>query len=294
MKKLLALLLALVLTLSLAACAGGNDLEAAAREIERITGEKTTAEDVKAAMEDLEALSGEKVTAQDVVDFTREMYELLDGDDSNDGDDEPDAEAWPLADIPQWPVAEGLSWNNYYGDDQTDIYVTGGPEEMETWLAELREVGFNGYFWGGKTLYYINENYQVSLDDRGAAEGQYHLVIRSGEMELGLPAELQGLFPDYNGDGAVIYGGSEEYDGVTRYFFTVAGETEEGGQRYLQTLIDDGFVSENDGYYSDAAGYYYKTVDGQQLGYESEEYWYDFDTETGTGEAGFCLSVGPG
>ncbi len=75
MKKTIALILAALLLFSFVAC-GGNDLAAAAREIERITGEKTTVEDVKQAIEDLEALSGEKVTAEDVVQFTREMYEL--------------------------------------------------------------------------------------------------------------------------------------------------------------------------------------------------------------------------
>ena len=77
MKKLIALLLAALMLFSLVAC-GSNDLAAAAKEIERITGEKTTVEDVKQAMEELEALSGEKVTVADVVDFTREMYEFAD------------------------------------------------------------------------------------------------------------------------------------------------------------------------------------------------------------------------
>ena len=41
MKKLIALLLAALMLFSLVAC-GSNDLAAAAKEIERITGEKTT------------------------------------------------------------------------------------------------------------------------------------------------------------------------------------------------------------------------------------------------------------
>ncbi len=75
MKKIIVLLLAVLLMVSLVSC-GNSELKAAAKEIEEITGEKTTVEDVKEAIEELEALSGEKVTAEDVVEFTRDMYEL--------------------------------------------------------------------------------------------------------------------------------------------------------------------------------------------------------------------------
>lgn len=288
MKKFLALFLAAVMLLSLAACGGGNGLAAAAREIEAITGEKTTADDVKEAMEQLEALSGEKVTAQDVVDFTREMYELVGGF----SDYEPADEEWPFNDIPEWPVTEGLSWANYYGENQIDLFVSGGEAEMDAWLKELRDIGFNGYFWEGDELDYYNNNYHIYLDDR-AGEGEYHLVIRSGDMELGFPAEIQGLFPDYNGDGVLLFSGEEDYDGELCYFFNALGETEEGGQRYLQALKEAGFESGSDSYYSGAGGYYYKTAGGQKIGYASEEYWYEFDEETGTGWADFCLTVAP-
>lgn len=289
MKKLYALLLTLTMLLSLAACGGGNDLAAAAREIQEITGEKTTADDVKEAMEQLEALSGEKVTAQDVVDFTREMYEFAGGGDSG----EPDDEEWPFDDIPEWPVAEGLSWEDYYGENQIDLFVSGGKDEMNAWLEELRKAGFNGYFWGADDLEYYSENYWIRLDDRGAGENEYHLVITSGDMELGFPEEIQGLFPDYNGDGVLTFGGEEDYDGKTYYLFNALGETEAGGQRYLQALKDAGFESKSDSHYSGASGYYFKSAGGQRLGYESEEYWYEFDEETGTGWADFGLTVEP-
>ena len=75
MKKLIALLLAALMLFSLVAC-GGNDLAAAAKEIEKITGEKTTVEDVQEIIDSLELLSDEDVSAEDAVEFVREMYEL--------------------------------------------------------------------------------------------------------------------------------------------------------------------------------------------------------------------------
>ena len=78
MKKLFALLLAAMMLFSLTAC-GGGEYAAAAKEIEAITGEKTTASDVKEAIEQLSALSGEKMTAEEFVEFTRGMYALAGG-----------------------------------------------------------------------------------------------------------------------------------------------------------------------------------------------------------------------
>ena len=116
-------------------------------------------------------------------------------------------------------------------------------------------------------------------------------MIRSGDMELGFPEEIADLFPAYNGDGALVYGGMEEYDGKEYYFFQAVGETEEGGKRYLQALKDAGFEPENDYTYSGAGGYYYKTEGGKRIGYASEEYWYELDNATGTGQADFSLTV---
>lgn len=288
MKKLFALALALVMVLSLAAC-GGNDLQAAAREIEKITGETTTVDDVKEAMEQLEALSGEKVTAQDVVDFTRDMYELADGDWS---DYEPEDKAWPFDDIPAWPVAEGLSYSEYSG--KLAVFVTGGEDEMNAWLEQLRGAGFNGYYWSSQgEMEYYSDNHGIYLDDDRSSEGEFCLMISTGDMELGFPEEIQGLFPEYNGDGVLLFGGAEDFgEGEIGYMFTAVGETEAGGQRYLQALKDAGFQPKyEDSHYYGAGGYYNKTEGGKTIGYASEEYWYEFDDETGTGTADFSLTI---
>lgn len=287
MKKFLALLLAAMMLLSLAAC-GGNEYDAAAKEIEEITGEKTTAADVKEAIKELEELSGEKMTAEEFVEFTRSMYALASGD----WDEyEPEDEAWPFADIPEWPVAEGLTWEDYYGENQIDVFAKGSEDDINAWVEDLRGAGFKGYYWGGDELEFYIDDYWIYLDDRGTGDGEFHLVIRSGDMELGFPDEIEDLFPAYNGDGALVYGGMEEYDGEKYYFFQAVGETEEGGKRYLQALKDMGFESESDSPYSGAGGYYYKTQGGKRIGYASEEYWYMFDDATGTGQADFSLTV---
>lgn len=285
MKKRFAFLLAAVMLLSFAACSGGNDLEAAAREIEKITGETITADDVKQTMEQLEALLGQTVTAQDVVDFTREMYDLAGG--------ETTTEEWPLYDIPAWPVAEGLNWDDFYGENQIDIYVKGSEADMDAWLEELRALGFKGYYWGDDDLEYYSEHYWITLDDSGTGDGAYHLVVRHGDMNLGIPAVIADLFPAYNGDGVLVYDFYEESDGRSCYFFSALGETKEGGQRYLQALKDAGFEPGSDTGSAGAGGCYYKTVDDQKIGYESKEYWDEFDEETGTGSAEFCLTVAP-
>ena len=289
MKKILALLLAGLVVLSFASC-GSNEYEAAAQELTKITGQKTTAEDVKEAIADMEALTGEKMSVEEFIEFTRSMYSLVDGSGLNGEDDKPESDEWPFEDIPEWPVAEGLEWNNWYGDDRTDLYVKGGIDEMNAWLAELEKEGFGGYFWAGDDLEYYSEKYIVRLEDRSAEEGEYHLVISKSDVTLGFPEEISSLFPPYNGDGVLVYGGSEEYDGETYYMFNVVGETKEGGLRYLQKLKDLGFESDSD-YYREPEGYYYKTVNGKTLGYACEEYWYMFDDETQTGWADISLTV---
>ena len=287
MKKILAILIAGLMLVSLVSC-GSNQYEAAAKELTEITGQKTTAEDVKQAIEDMEALTGEKMSVEEFIEFTRSMYSLVDG--SSAGDDEPESDEWPFKDIPEWPVAEELEWNNWYGEDRTDLYVKGGIDEMNAWLAELEKEGFGGYFWEGDELEYYSEKYTVRLDDRGAEEGKYHLVITESDITLGYPDEIKSLFPSYNGDGVLLYGGCDEYDGETYYMFNALGETKEGGLRFLQKLKDLGFEADSD-YYREPEGYYYKTVDGKVLGYACEEYWYDFDDTTQTGWADFSLTV---
>ena len=287
MKKLFALLLAAMMLLSLTAC-GGGEYAAAAKEIEAITGEKTTASDVKEAIEQMSALSGEKMTAEEFVEFTRGMYALASGDWSSY---EPEDDEWPFDDIPEWPVAEGLNWEDYYGEDQIDIFAKGSEDDIKAWVEKLRADGFKGYYWGGDELEFYVDNYYIYLDDQGTGDGEFHLVIRSGDMELGIPKELEDLFPAYNGDGALVYGGMDEYDGEQYHYFMAVGETEEGGQRYLQVLKNAGFEPENDYTYFGAGGYYYKTEGGKQIGYASEEYWYEFDDATGTGQADFSLTV---
>ena len=288
MKKLLSIILAGLMLLSLAAC-GSNEYEAAAKELTELTGQKTTAQDVKDAIADMEELTGEKMSVEEFVEFTRSMYSLVDG--SGADEYEPEDDEWPFNDIPEWPVAEGLNWNNWYGEGRTDLYVKGGIDEMNSWLSELKAEGFGGYFWEGDELEYYSEKYWIRLDDSGAEEGEYHLVITEGDMEIGIPDEIRSLFPSYNGDGVLLFVGSEEYDGETYYMFNALGETEEGGKRYLQKLKDLGFEAKYDSVYSGAGGYYYKTVDGKTLGYASEEYWYMFDNETQTGWADFSLTV---
>lgn len=287
MKKLLALLLAAVMLFSLVSC-GSNEYEAAAKELTELTGQKTTAQDVKDAIADMEELTGEKMSVEEFVEFTRSMYSLVDG--SGAGEYEPEDDEWPFNDIPEWPVAEGLDWNNWYGEDRTDLYVKGGIDEMNAWLAELKKEGFGGYFWEGDELEYYSERYWIRLDDSGAEEGEYHLVITEGDMEIGFPDEIRSLFPSYNGDGVLLFAGSEEYDGETYYMFNALGETKEGGLRFLQKLKDLGFADDS-GYYNEPEGYYYKTVDGKTLGYACEEYWYMFDDATQTGWADFSLTV---
>ena len=287
MKKILAILIAGLMLVSLASC-GSNQYEAAAKELTEITGQKTTAEDVKQAIEDMEALTGEKMSVEEFIEFTRSMYSLVDG--SGLGEDEPESDEWPFKDIPEWPVAEELEWNNWYGEDRTDLYVKGGIDEMNSWLAELEKEGFGGYFWEGDELEYYSEKYIVRLEDRGAEEGKYHLVITESDITLGYPDEIKDLFPSYNGDGVLLYGGCDEYDGETYYMFNALGETKEGGLRFLQKLKDLGFEDDS-GYYNEPEGYYYKTVDGKTLGYACEEYWYDFDDAKQTGWADFSLTV---
>lgn len=287
MKKILAILIAGLMLVSLASC-GTNQYEAAAKELTEITGQKTTAEDVKQAIEDMEALTGEKMSVEEFIEFTRSMYSLVDG--SGLGEDEPESDEWPFGDIPEWPIAEELEWNNWYGEDRTDLYVKGGIDEMNSWLAELKAEGFGGYFWEGDELEYYSEKYWIRLDD-GADEGEYHLVITENDMKIGIPDEIRSLFPSYNGDGVLLYNGCDEYEGETYYMFSALGETEEGGKRYLHKLKDLGFEAKYDSDYSGAGGYYYKSVDGKILGYASEEYWYDFDDATQTGWADFSLTV---
>ena len=290
MKRFLALLLAAMMLLSLAACGGGSsELKQAAEELSEITGETVTVDDVKELMEELEALSGEKVTAADAVEFTRSMYALTTGDWE---DYEPEDDEWPFDDLPAWPVAEGLDWADYYGDGQIDIFAKGTEEDLQSWLAQLREEGFKGYYWSDDAeLEFYREDYWIYLDDRGAGEGEFHLVVRGGAMELGFPEEIAHLFPAYNGDGALVYGGMDEYDGEKYYYFNAVGETEEGGLRYLQTLIDAGFETEDGDYYRAPEGYYYKTQGDLITGYAAEDYWYMLDDATGTGWADFCLTV---
>ncbi len=288
MKKILVLMLAAMMLLSFASCTS-NKYEAAAKQLTELTGEKTTANDVKEAIEQMEELTGEKMTVEEFIEFTQGMYQLADGL----GEYEPEDDEWPYKDIPEWPVAEGLEWNNYYGEDRIDLYVKGGIDEMNLWLAELKKEGFGGYFWEGDELKYYSEKYWIRLDDRGADEGEYHLIITEGDMKIGFPDEIKSLFPDYNGDGMLLYGGSEDYDGEIYYFFSALGETEEGGKRYLQKLKDLGFEDIYESYYNEPEGYYYKTVNGKTIGYASEEYWYMFDEETQTGSADFCLTVKP-
>ena len=290
MKKLFALILALTVLLSLAACGGGDsELKEAARELEAITGEPVSVEEVKEALADLEEMTGEKVTVEELIEFTRSMYALANGD-WTEGEQEDDG--WPFADIPAWPTTEGLQVYDYY-EGQKNIFVTGGPEEMDAWLSSLRDVGFGGYFWDNEELEYFSMDYCIRLEDRGTEEGQYQLVISENDMTLGIPEEIADLFPAYNGDGVLLYGGSDEYDGETVYYFNALGETKEGGLRYLDTLKAAGFEDIYDSYYFPPEGYYYKTEGGKTFGYAAEEYWYDFDDETQTGWADFCLTVKP-
>ena len=286
MKKLVVSLLMGIMVFSFTAC--GNEYKEAAEKIEEITGQETTAEDIKEAIEEMEELTGEEMTVEEFIEFTESMYALAEGDWE---DYEPEDEDWPYKDIPEWPVAEGLNWADYYGEGQIDIFVTGGEDEMNEWLAELRKEGFKGYFWEGDELEYYSDNYWIYLEDRGAEEGQYHIVVREGDMELGYPEELEDYFPEYNGDGALLYGGMDEYDGECYYYFSAIGETEEGALRYFNTLVEKGFETEDGDYYSAPEGYYYKTVGGKTVGYVAEDYWYDFDDETQTGWGDFCLTV---
>ena len=267
-KKLFLLLLVLVMMFSLIACGGKAPSGGKDQPEEKNDGE-VTAEEMEEAMEVLEEL------AEDLEDY------------------EPADDEWPFRDIPEWPVAEGLNWGDYYGENQIDIFAKGSEDDMLAWVEALRGADFKGYYWGGDDLEFYIDNYWIYLDDRGTGDGEFHLVVRSGDMELGFPEEIEGLFPAYNGDGALVYGGSEEYDGEAYYFFSAVGETEEGGQRYLQALKDAGFASESDAPYSGAGGYYYKTEGGQRIGYASEEYWYEIDEATGTGWADFSLTVAP-
>lgn len=288
MKKLFALLLAAVMVLSLAACSGGGELSKAAKEIEKITGKATTVDDIKEAMEQLEAMSGKKVTAQDVVDFTREMYGLMEDDPDNDGDDgdkdTPDSDEWPLADVPAWPVTEDLFWGTRGGN--MEISVKGSESDLQTWAQNLKQAGFAGYV-GNYDSGFLSSKYRLWVDNNNAGDG-YVIEVRIPEDEVifGLPDELKGLFPEYVGEGTLIYGWDEDYDGMKAYYFDVYGETEEHCRDYIAALEAAGFVNQYpDSTYTGGGGYFFKEVDGKKLGYQVEEYWYD------TGYAEIVLTV---
>ena len=140
MKKLLALLLAAMMIFSLAACGGGgaNSLEAAAQEIEKITGEKTSVEDVQQIIDELSALSSEEVTPQDAVDFIREMYELSD-DLVNETDGWPTDGYGSLIPEPDWEyeIRENKEGSFIVGFDEKSW------NEALPYIEKLKEAGFD-------------------------------------------------------------------------------------------------------------------------------------------------------
>ena len=280
MKRLLAL--ALILLLGLAACGGNAELAKAAKEIEEITGQKTTPQDVQEAIDQMSALSDKKVTAQDIVDLARGADALANGLDM-----ETPSEEWPLPDIPAWGTADGLFWSEEEGE--YTISVQGGDAERTQWAAELEKAGFKG-FDEQPDLHYYKDGYEVELDENYG--GSYRITISKDRVQTGLPEEIASLFPEYNGDGVLTFNGKDEQDGVQYYTFSAMGETREGAARYVQALIDAGFTEDDEGgYYEPPTGYYYKPAGGKKLGYQVEEYWYSWNEDAGKGWGDVYLSI---
>ena len=247
MKKLFTLLLALVMALSLAAC-GGNDTP------------------------DASGSSGSGTSHQ--------QEQPGNNGDGNNKEEKPDSDEWPLKDVPEWPGTEGVRWFHGNEENEFEISAQGNDDDLQTWIALLKDAGFVGYENAAKIHYIGNEcSIYASAKDVG-----FRITITTEqEFTFGLPEELKGLFPEYVGDGTVVFMyaeefyGDEDYEGTLGYYFNIYDETEEGSKEYLNALENAGFVNQ----YPDSKGntggegHYFKEADGKRLGYQVSEYWSD-------------------
>ena len=157
---------------------GENEYAAAAKQIEEMTGEKTTADDVKKAIEELEQTSGEKMTPEEFVAYTRELNERWYDPDIADNE-------WPFKDLPRWPnEKKGWFWNDQHGENRVDVFVIGDEKYMDQWLEELRAIGFDGEFDAEEeVLDYRKDDYHISLITEYVGQNEYHIVVTKGAAQ---------------------------------------------------------------------------------------------------------------
>lgn len=194
---------------------------------------------------------------------------------------------WPLSTVPAWG-GESVRW--FYGTEKTiyEINAKGTDENYDAWISALKEAGFVGYRNEAKIQYY-GKDCKVYASSR---DGSYKIEIETEKKYVfGLPDEIKALFPEYKGDGTLMYLNTREfsdddYPGTIGYIFYVFDETETGSKEYLKALEAAGFTNDYpDSSYTGGGGYYFKETDGKRLGYQVEEYW------RGEGYAEIILTV---
>ena len=297
MKKILTITLIISMIITITAC-GGSSYDRAASEISRISGQKVTAADVKESIKQMEKMTGKKIKPEELVEFYKDMSSLADGL-TGDGGSFWDSgsgshEEWPpLKDIPKWAESEAVSWNNYQNEDHYSILAGGSEEVLSDWIKALEDKGFKGFNAGYEAEYHT-KNCSIYIDEHENSDDyNYYITIETNrENEIGFPDELKGVMPEYSGDGVLFCVDTyEESEDEIYYTFSVVGESDEGALRYIDTLLKEGFTEEDAEYYNPPWGHYQKTEGGKKYMYMAEEYWYEYNSETGTGIADFSVFV---